>query len=322
MGPRTVSLTAVLAALALGAAPLTAQPDPEPEAVTEHVIIVSIDGLRPDAVERFGAATLQRLMREGSYTLSARTVSPSITLPSHTSMLTGLAPERHGVTWNKNRMERHGLVEVPTIFDFATDAGLRTAAFFSKSKFKHLQREGSLAYSQAPAHNHEHWLATRTIPDAIGYLRHLQPNLLFVHLGEPDFAGHTAGWMGRIYGWAVRRADAALGELLRAADEEYGRGSYTVIVTSDHGGHGRSHGSEDPRDTTIPWITWGAGVEPGAIADSVWTMDTAATALWLLGIGIPPEWSGRPVASAYTASAQLVAAGATAADSAAAGTPP
>ena len=65
--------------------------------VTSHVVLVSIDGLRPDAIEAFGAGTLQRLMREGSYTLSATTILPSKTLPSHTSMLTGEDVDEHGI---------------------------------------------------------------------------------------------------------------------------------------------------------------------------------------------------------------------------------
>jgi hypothetical protein len=58
--------------------------------LTDHLIVVSIDGLRPDAIEKFGARTLQRLMREGSYSLEASTIVPSKTLLSHTSMLTGI----------------------------------------------------------------------------------------------------------------------------------------------------------------------------------------------------------------------------------------
>ena len=53
--------------------------------LTSNVVLVSIDGLRPDAITTFAAPTLQRLMREGSYTLTASTINPSKTLPSHTS---------------------------------------------------------------------------------------------------------------------------------------------------------------------------------------------------------------------------------------------
>jgi len=275
-------------------------------AVTDHVVIVSIDGLRPDAIERFGAKQLQRLMREGAYSLEAQTIFPSKTLPSHTSMLTGVPPEKHGVTWNSDETEEHGTVEVTTVFEAAKQAGLHTAAFFSKSKFHHLQKPGTLDYTQAPD-GLGHMLATETAEDVVRYLRFERPNLLFVHIGEPDYAGHTTGWMGPVYGWAVRRADAAVGELVKAADRAFGRGNYTLLVTADHGGHGRNHGSADPRDMTIPWIAWGKGVRAGRLPAGIRTMDTAATALWLLGVPVPAGWTGTPVTAAFDPAARLAA---------------
>src|SRR5690606_25667925 len=103
--------------------------------LTDHVAVISIDGLRPDASSKFGARTLQRLMREGVYSLEARTIYPSKTLPSHTSMVTGVSPEAHGITWNEDHVDEHGVVPVSTMFEVAKAEGLHTAAFFSKSKF-------------------------------------------------------------------------------------------------------------------------------------------------------------------------------------------
>jgi|SRR5688572_5219024 len=268
--------------------------------VTDHVIVISIDGLRPDAIERFGAATLQRLMRHGSYSLAATTIVPSRTLPSHTSMLTGADLEQHGVTWNSEEMEVHGHVATPTIFAAAKQAGFHTAAFFSKEKFEHLAVPGTLDHVDVPNGWPGKRSADHTIDIAEHYLETHQPNLLFVHLGEPDFAGHFVGWMTPPYAWAVREADDELAELLQTADSVFGSGNYTVIVTSDHGGHGRDHGSADPRDVTIPWIAWGKGVVPGKVLDpGIRTMDTAATTLWLLGVALPDGSVGKPVAAAF-----------------------
>ncbi|HSL70133.1 MAG TPA: ectonucleotide pyrophosphatase/phosphodiesterase, partial [Longimicrobiales bacterium] len=225
-------------------------------AVTDHVIVISIDGLRPDAIDKYQLSTLMRLRAEGAHATEARTIFPSKTLPSHTSMLTGVGPEIHGITWNSDRTAEFGVVETPTVFAIAKAGGFTTAAFFSKAKFHHLQQPGTLDYTQAPS-GVEVFMATRTVPDAINYLRHRRPNLLFVHIGEPDYAGHSIGWMSFAYGWAARRADGAVGTLLEAADRTYGKGNYTVLVTADHGGHSRDHGSDDPRDMTIPWIVWG-----------------------------------------------------------------
>ncbi|MBW3552255.1 MAG: ectonucleotide pyrophosphatase/phosphodiesterase [Gemmatimonadetes bacterium] len=277
---------------------------------TRHVVVISVDGLRPDAIERFELRTLGRLVREGSSAIDARTILPSKTLPSHTSMLTGLLPEDHGITFNRE-MGAEENVSVPTIFELAREHGLSTAAFFSKAKFRHLQRPDAYDYWQAPGSNADNWLATRTVADAVQYLRHERPNLLFVHIGEPDYAGHTTGWMSIFYGWAARRADAGVARVLEAADDAFGRGGYTVILTADHGGHEHGHGTEVEEDVRIPWIAWGAGVTPGSRPAGVRTMDTAATALWLLGVPHPAHWEGRPVRSAFGVQGQAlpVAAG-------------
>jgi predicted AlkP superfamily pyrophosphatase or phosphodiesterase len=282
-----------------GSDPMFGQTQPA-ESVSRHVVLVSIDGLRPDAIAAFNAPTLTKLVAEGSFTLAAKTILPSKTLPSHTSMLTGEPPDRHGVLWNDAFNDEPGTLEIPTIFGTARGGGYRTAAFFSKSKFSHLQVPGTLDFSQSPGGWFGRWSSASTVSDVERHLSTASPNLLFVHLTDPDAAGHSYGWMSPEYGRAVLRADAALERLLRAADEAYGRGDYTVIVTADHGGHGRDHGSDHVFDVTIPWIAWGRGVEPGEItAATVQTMDTASTVLFILGLESPEGWVGVPIRLAF-----------------------
>ena len=320
-----LSLLSAAALVALGsgcAGVATAEHVPSPVAITatadtaartvgtatKHVVIVSVDGLRPDAIARFGARNIGRMIREGSHTLAATTISPSKTLPSHTSMLTGEGPEEHGITWNTNETLTHATVAIPTVFAVARAKGLRTAAFFSKGKFNHLEVPGSLDYTQAPEGDGR-WSAKRTVGDVERYLAKERPNLLFVHLGEPDYAGHLFGWMSWFYGRAVRQADDGVGRLLAAADRAYGKGGYTVILTADHGGHGRTHGSAMREDVTIPWIAWGEGVRASTeVGGAVRTMDTAGTALWLLGVDAPEGWAGTAVKEAFVAGQSLAAA--------------
>lgn len=278
----------------------SARVDAPASRVTENVIVVSIDGLRPDAIAAFNAPTLLRLIQQGSYTLSAQTIMPSKTLPSHTSMLTGEPPDDHGVLWNNVTDAAPGTIRIPTVFSEARAHGYTTAAFFSKAKFSHLQQPGSLDYSQAPGGWWGKWSASETVADVEAHLKKSQPNLLFVHLPDPDSEGHAHGWMSPAYGRGVVRADAAVGRLIAAADDAYGKGEYTLIVTADHGGHGKDHGSDDPRDVTIPWIAWGKGVTPGELPPaSVHTMDTASTTLFLLGVQRPQAWAGSAVMKAF-----------------------
>ena len=283
------------------AAPVASLPRPA-SAVTRTVIVVSIDGLRPDAIATFQAPTLSRLVADGSYSLSARTILPSKTLPSHTSMVTGELPDTHGVVWNNAFTHRSGTITIPTIFSEARSRGYLTAAFFSKTKVSHLQQPGSLDFSQAPGGWFGWWSADKTTDDVEAYLAKQAPNLLFVHLADADAAGHKSGWMSAAYGDAVLRTDAAVARIIAAADRVYGAGTYTVIVTADHGGHNRDHGSDDVRDVTIPWIAWGHGVVAGRLPENtVKTTDTAATVLYLLGIDRPSKWIGSAVTAAFVA---------------------
>ncbi len=308
--PLFTAAGALIALTFIGCAPRPPVPaGPEPAsatgAVTDHVVVVSIDGLRAGAIAEGDAQTLQRLIREGTAALVAQTILPSTTLPSHTSMLTGLEPSEHGVTWNSNEVDPWGTVGVPTVFEIAHAHGFRTAAFFSKSKFHYLQRKGSLDYAEAPGRLANNWPLARTVGDVERYLARSHPNLLFVHIGEPDYAGHSSGWTSPLYARAVADADVGLARLLAALDQAFGAGGYTLIVTADHGGHDRVHGNADPRDLTIPWIAWGDGVQVGGtLPDTVYTMDTAATVLWLLGIPVPALWAGVPQVNAFTPAAK------------------
>jgi predicted AlkP superfamily pyrophosphatase or phosphodiesterase len=267
--------------------------------VSDHLIVVSIDGLRPDAIDRFKVPTLSRLMREGRHASDAQTIELSLTLPSHTSMLTGVDSDQHGVTWNSNETASLGFVKVPTIFGLAREAGFNTAAFFSKTKFEHLEVPSTLDYSQGPTRGPFPWSSARTLGLVERHLRTASPNLLFVHFADVDYAGHSFGWMGFTYGSALRDVDRALARLLTVADSRFGVGQYTLIVTADHGGHGTTHGTTDKADMTIPWIVWGEGVKRGESLAGIHTMDTAATALWVLGVAVPENWTGRAQTSVF-----------------------
>ena len=111
--------------LALGAFALEAAPR------TEHIFIISIDGGSPAVMRRSPMPVLETLVREGAVSWTAQTIRPSITLPAHTSMLTGVRMEKHGITWN-DWVPTNPVVCVPTIFAAAKAAGYSTAMFVAK----------------------------------------------------------------------------------------------------------------------------------------------------------------------------------------------
>jgi arylsulfatase A-like enzyme len=94
---------------------------------------------------------------------------------------------------------------------------------------------------------------------------------------------------------AVRRADAAVGRIVAALPSDT-----TIIVTADHGGHPEGHGSDRPEDTTIPWVITGPSTQRSKyLGTYIRTVDTAATAAFVLGVTLPPDAEGRPVYDAF-----------------------
>ena len=252
----------------------------EPIGRDGHVLIVVVDGLRPDLISPEVTPTLTRLVEEGAATLDAETVQPSHTLPAITSMLTGLRPQTHGVTWNSYEPDR-GLVDATTIFDVAHRAGLRTAFIAGKIKLRHAAPPG--AVNELAIFNRPDSLVTI---DARNCLVDEQPNLMLVHLAGVDRAGHRFGWRQDKQEEALRVADVSLGSLISIIDRGGLRGPSIVIVTADHGGLGRDHRRRVGANTTVPWILWGDGVTHTTLPPMSVTA-TAATALHALGLDVP-----------------------------------
>ncbi len=264
-----------------------------------RVLLISVDGLAPWVLARAQAPVLARLAREGTSAAHAETVLPSITMTAHTTMLSGLPPEQHGVTWN--RYQPWSAVGVPTIFTACARQALRCGLFAGKAKFAHFAEaepgvERYVLGADAPA----------VLAAALRYQRERDPDLVVVHLAEVDWAGHGQGWGSEAQLRAIAALDTALGGFLSEVRAAGGR-PLAVLLTSDHGGHGTNHGSADPRDVEIPWLLWGDGV-PVATLPQVSALDTAPTLMALLGLAPPPAWPG--VARAPSGAAAPTAASA------------
>jgi predicted AlkP superfamily pyrophosphatase or phosphodiesterase len=257
-------------------------PDPEPPPRT--VVLISVDGLAPWVLADTETPRLDALAREGTVAARAETVVPSLTLPSHTSMISSLDPATHGVRWNAWRPNEH--VDVPTVFTACRHAGLRCGLFAGKRKFAHFAVEelGVERYGYAGD-------AEAVLDRALDYLDERLPHFVMIHLAEVDRTGHLRGWGSGAQRDVIREIDEALGDFLdEARDETEGR--LTLIVTADHGGEGHGHGGARERHVRIPWIAWGDGVPAGVRIPHVRTVDTAPTVLGLLGAAAPAGWAG------------------------------
>ena len=334
--------------LLLGPKDPIARLDPRPGALQErpggvgdidsirYVIHVSVDGLRPDAVQRQKAEALPafaRLRTEGAFTQNARTDADyRITLPNHTAQLTGRpVAGAEGHSWTVNVDPDPGVTlhankgsYVASVFDVAHDAGLRTAAYVSKSKFSLFD----ISYDEEHgAHDRTGADDGRDKIDVFVYesdtaelverlasdLRTSPSAYTFLHIQDPDETGHLWSWSvrsGSPYMRAVRTADARIGVLLELIETDTRLlGRTALIVTADHGGRERGHAPERAEDYTVPFYVWGPGILPADLyvlnADTradpgranvgfeaprqpIRNGDAAALALDLLGFGPVP----------------------------------
>ena len=281
----------------------------------DHVFIISIDGGKPSVIEKSDMPVLRQIIAEGAHTWNAKTIFPSKTLPSHTSMLTGVGPKRHKVLWN-DWIPRKGMVSVPSVFTEAKCANLSTAMFVGKVKFRHFLVSGivdefcydkehsgevtKVVAGQTKAVKEGTVLSKYVAADAARYIVQNKPNLCFIHFSDTDDVGHKYGWGSKQQMKAFADVDAALGVVFDAIHKAGIDHDTVVIITADHGGHAKTHGLNALDDMNIPWIVWGDHVKKDfTITAPVVTYDTAATALWVLGTPHPKHLDGYPVASAF-----------------------
>ena len=249
------------------------------------VLLILVDGMRPDALDSVEPA--QKMKRESSYALDAQTVFPSVTLPCHMSLFHSVDPQRHGTTDNTYMPQ---VRPIRGICEVLERAELQSAFFYNWEQLRDLSRPGTLAFSYLAAlgrigYEKSNQMVTEA---AISYIRENEPDFAFVYLGWVDEAGHREGWMSPEYIRAVEESWKSIERLKGAVSEEY-----TVIVTADHGGHDRHHGSTMPEDMTIPVFFKGKDFEPGKALTGVSIKDIAPTIIRLLGAKSPSEWEGR-----------------------------
>jgi predicted AlkP superfamily pyrophosphatase or phosphodiesterase len=213
----------------------------------DSVLVVSIDALHPAALDPETAPTLYRLMQSGHYTLKGRSVDPPKTLIAHTAMFTGLPPEKNGKRDN-DWQPGQPRVGKPTLLDDAKRQGYRTAFFYAKAK---------LGYLVNDAVDEQAWSPDDGIDRAAAFFHQPGRRFAVLHLSGLEYAGTESGWLSPPYRDALSYIDLELSDLLEKVGK---RGRHLIIITSDHAGHDRLHGTRHPEDYKLPLIAAGSNV--------------------------------------------------------------
>jgi predicted AlkP superfamily pyrophosphatase or phosphodiesterase len=220
-----------------------------PARTTTPLLLISIDGYRPDYMNRGLSPTLVMLARDGVRATSMQPAFPTLTFPNHYTIVTGRTPDHHGIVANTMldpRLGRFALADrratsdgrwwaqATPIWDTAARHGLRTATMFWPG-------------SEAAIHGRrpDHWrpydgavTATQRVDQVLAWLdlpMAQRPSFLTLYFDAVDHAGHAFGPDSPQVDAALRETDAAMARLVAGLRQ---RGAYqriNLIVVSDHG---------------------------------------------------------------------------------------
>lgn len=253
--------------------------------MSKKVILVSIDGMRPDCVLQCNNPYVETLKKEWAYTFTARTCFPSVTLPCHMSLFHSVPPERHGTTTNTYMPQ---VRPVDGLFELLKQNKKNCCMFYGWEPLRDVSRPLSLKHSvyySARAHGDTDRKLTEY---ALDYIRAEAPDFVFLYLVETDEkGGHDNGWMSEAYLGHISVALDCVKKVAEACPE------YDIIVTADHGGHDRAHGTESDEDMIIPQFYRCDALAAGSELEGVSILDTAPTIADLMGLSPVEEWEGR-----------------------------
>ena len=237
----------------------------------KHVVVITIDGFRPDFYldEKWSAPNLKAMKQEGAHAYGVNSVFPSVTYPSHTTIVTGVPPAKHGIFYNalfekdaftKGQIYWHSnQINSPTLWEATQNAGLKAASVnwpvsvgaptvFNISDVGAKGQkvmEDSTTPSGISAHlKKELFDNASTIEIGIDknvasiaawVIKTRKPNFMTVHLLGMDHEQHVHGRNGAEVEHALILADSAVGMIRKAITEAGIKDNTLLIVTGDHG---------------------------------------------------------------------------------------
>ena len=249
------------------------------------VVLILVDGMRPDAISDLPEA--RDMLENSSVCLKGTTVLPSVTLPCHMSLFHSVTPERHGTTTNVYMPQ---VRPVMGLCEQLGDNKKHCAFFYNWEELRDLSRPGYLDFSYfCSGYGHGFEESNLAVTEnEIEYIVKHSPDFSFVYLGWVDEAGHAYTWMSDEYMTAVHSSWDCINRIRKSLGDEY-----CVIVTADHGGHARMHGTDMPEDMTIPIILEGKPFEKGKIIENADIIDIAPTVAKLLDTEPNDTWEGK-----------------------------
>ena len=277
----------------------------EPKTPSVHIIIIGFDGWGSSSYENAEMPFLKSMVSESAWTLKKRSILPTSSACNWASMFKGAGPEAHGyIAWD-TRKPAFDITYADETGNFPSFFSIFRKAYpdfemgyfcqwdgmmflFDMSDFSYSKKfESSLAGSDDLTNA------------AVSYIQDKKPALAAFFWDFPDMIGHTVGWYTDDYMKELTHLDGILESIVTACDKAGILESTLFIITSDHGGHKKTHGQAVMSDLETPFIMFGPGIKAGMIEDPLMQYDVAAILADYLHLDIPKGWRGRSPADIF-----------------------
>ncbi len=280
----------------------------------KKVLYIGIDGTRFDAIEKAATPQLDALMASGVHSPTCLILgdryqkNDTISGPGWSSILTGVWADKHGV--HDNSFKGRKYEDFPHFFARLKEVrpDTKTASFVTWkpiAEFITSAADVTEQFEENPKGSVEEYDRYDNAATAAAekHLAEANPDAVFLYLGQVDVAGHTHGFHPSVpeYIAAIERADKLVGRAVAAvkARKTYADEDWLIVVTSDHGGQGKGHGSghKTPEILNSFLIISGNAAQRGTFDQQVYLVDAPVTVLAHLGVRPKDEWKldGRAV---------------------------
>jgi hypothetical protein len=265
------------------------------EPLAKRVIVVVIDGCRLDRFREAEKPYLERMMARGTVYESVETAYPARTVVCFSSMFTGAAPERHGIT--SNLVLKLGL-KVESIFDVLRRRG-KVGKLVGIAHLIDAFGHEDVASVTSVAHNDK--IDGNLVAAARRELEEHDPDLLVLQLLAVDQNGHVRGTYYPEYVERIEITDSLIEEFMGWCEERGYLDDAAVVLMADHG-QGRgigAHGHLSEGERFVPFAMWGKGIVEGRVVrEPHFILDLAPTICYLLGVEPPAGSTGRVLTQA------------------------
>jgi len=253
----------------------------------KRILIIGLDGCRTDALQLAATPTLDELAATGKLYVNVERGPHTVSAPGWSAILTGVWSDKHGVT--DNSYDGSDFQHFPDLYT-------RLRSIFSCSHLYYANSHPIV--SKGMLHLADHGLVTdddeMAAQEAVRMLSQCQPDVLFVHLDNIDAAGHSTGFSpyNDEYVNAIIQTDSRVGTIVRKFEEVYANHQRLVLIATDHGGEGTSHGGKDDDPNVTKVFLFGNTNAAFSWKDSVAeVVDVIPTVMQFLNVPVDTTWA-------------------------------